>query len=98
MVMLRTWSRQLRNLLCRRPAKASSCSRSGRKALLCLEQLEDRVTPSLSAVGNVTIYPSRAVVELQITWQNGTHAVGTGAMIDSFHVLTAAHCIYDYAA
>jgi V8-like Glu-specific endopeptidase len=95
--MLRTWSRQLRNTLFGRPAKASSCSRPGRKALLCLERLEDRLTPSLSAVGNVTKYPSSAVVELQITWQNGHHAVGTGVMIDSFHVLTAAHCIYSYA-
>jgi V8-like Glu-specific endopeptidase len=95
--MLRTWSRQLRNLLFARPAKASACSRPGRKALLCLERLEDRVTPSLSAVGNVTRYPSSAVVEVQITWQDGHHSVGTGVMIDSFHVLTAGHNIYSYA-
>jgi V8-like Glu-specific endopeptidase len=62
-----------------------------------VEYLEDRLTPSLSPVGNVTEFPYRAIVELQITWPNHHTGSGTGAMVDSYHVLTAAHCIFDAA-
>ena len=80
-----------------RRTRKISC-RQAVKTRLWFEQLEDRLTPSLSPVGgDITTYPYRAVVELQITWPNGDPGSGTGAMVDSYHVLTAAHCIYDFA-
>jgi V8-like Glu-specific endopeptidase len=74
----------------RRPAKA----RTRRPVPLCLEPLEDRLTPSLSAVSATNAYPYRAVVELAVTFPDGVHEYGSGAMVDSFHVLTAGHMLY----
>jgi hypothetical protein len=93
----------LRSWLCRSRDRArvpGARKRSGRRLARAkprLEQLEDRLTPSLSPVGNSTAYPYSAVVELQTTWQDGSTSVGSGELIDSFHVLTAGHCVYDYA-
>jgi hypothetical protein len=74
-----------------RLSKARNCVR------VALEPLEDRLTPALSAVANTSVFPASAVVELQTQWQDGNTCVGTGVMIDSFHVLTAGHMIYDYS-
>lgn len=63
---------------------------------LTVESLEDRVVPSLTPV-NTTAYPYSTIVRLEITFPKETD-VGTGVMVDRFHVLTAGHCVYDAAA
>jgi V8-like Glu-specific endopeptidase len=75
-------------------ARRPSTSRTG--VSLCLEGLEDRITPSLGAISNTTSYPYRAIVELHVTFPDGTKSVGSGALVDRFHVLTAAHMLYSY--
>jgi V8-like Glu-specific endopeptidase len=45
-------------------------------------------------VGYNAGYPYSAVAELQVTFPDHKSYVGSGAMIDSFHVLTAAHMLY----
>ena len=45
-----------------------------------------RITPT-------TDYPWSAIVKLHITW-DGQSTLGSGAMIDKNHVLTAGHCVY----
>jgi V8-like Glu-specific endopeptidase len=62
-----------------------------------LELLDQRVLPSLTPVPAHTIYPYTAVVEVQVTFPDHKTFVGSGAMIDSFHALTAAHMLYSYA-
>ncbi|MFX1500296.1 MAG: carboxypeptidase regulatory-like domain-containing protein [Promethearchaeota archaeon] len=46
-----------------------------------------RITPTTS-------YPWRTIVKLYITAADSSLWVGSGAMIDAFHVLTAGHCAY----
>src|SRR5579862_5237529 len=60
-----------------------------------IEALEDRLMPSLTAVPAHTIYPYTAVCEVQVTYPNGGTFVGSGAMVDSYHLLTAAHMLYE---
>jgi V8-like Glu-specific endopeptidase len=60
-----------------------------------LECLEDRVVPSLTPVFAPAGYPYTAVAEVQVTFPNNTTAFGSGALIDSFHLLTAAHVLYN---
>jgi V8-like Glu-specific endopeptidase len=50
--------------------------------------------PSVSPVYPTAGSPLQAVVELQVTYPDHQTAVGSGAMIDSSHVLTAAHILY----
>jgi len=46
-----------------------------------------RVTPT-------TGYPWRTVVKLYITAADASTWIGSGAMVDDYHVLTAGHCIF----
>jgi len=46
-----------------------------------------RITPTTS-------FPWRTVVKLYITAADATHWVGSGAILDGFHVLTAGHCVH----
>jgi V8-like Glu-specific endopeptidase len=59
-----------------------------------LEQLDERVVPSLTPVSPNAGYPFTAVVEVQVTFPDHLSYVGSGAMIDSYHVLTAGHMLY----
>lgn len=49
---------------------------------------------SLSEVTDTTTYPARTNVKLWLTF-NGVGYEGSGTLIDSYHVLTAGHCVYD---
>ncbi len=46
------------------------------------------------AIVNNNAYPYRTVVKLYIATSWGGNWVGSGAIIDDFHVLTAGHCAY----
>ena len=46
-------------------------------------------------VFNRTAYPYSAAVLLGITWADGTHSSGTGAVVGRNDVLTATHVLYD---
>jgi V8-like Glu-specific endopeptidase len=50
---------------------------------------------SFSYIGSGASYPYSAVVHLDMYFPSGRHYIGSGAMIDRFHVLTAGHCVYD---
>ena len=78
----------------RRPSQASR----DHSAKPSIEQLDARIVPALlNAVPQHTIYPYTAVTEVTVTFPDNKTFVGSGAMIDSFHVLTAAHMLYSYA-
>jgi V8-like Glu-specific endopeptidase len=62
-----------------------------------LESLERREVLSLTAIAPNAGYPYSAIVELQATFPDHKTYVGTGALVDSFHVLTAGHVLYSYA-
>jgi V8-like Glu-specific endopeptidase len=79
-------TRSLRGLA-RRPAPAAA----RRTARLGLERLESREVFSL------TPFSSPYIVELQATFPDHKTYVGTGAMVDRFHVLTAGHVLYSSA-
>ena len=64
---------------------------------LAFEGLESRKVFSLSPVGANAPYPLTAIVKLEMTYPDGREFVGSGVMVDSFHVLTAGHVVYDYA-
>lgn len=49
----------------------------------------ERVTPTTS-------YPWSAIVKLYMTWGTDIY-IGSGAMIDKNHVLTAGHCVYSHS-
>jgi V8-like Glu-specific endopeptidase len=68
-----------------------------RRARLGFESLERREVLSLTAIPPNAGYPYSAVVELQATFPDHKTYVGTGALVDSFHVLTAGHVLYSYA-
>jgi V8-like Glu-specific endopeptidase len=81
--------------LCSGASKASlPLGRNPRSIRPELECLEQRTVPTLSAVAPGAGYPYTAIVELQATFPDGKSYVGSGAMVDSFHVLTAGHVVY----
>jgi V8-like Glu-specific endopeptidase len=59
-----------------------------------VEQLDERVLPSVSAVSPTAGSPLTAVVQLEVTYPDNQTVAGTGAMVDSSHVLTVAHLLY----
>ncbi|MFX1257402.1 MAG: trypsin-like serine protease [Promethearchaeota archaeon] len=46
-------------------------------------------------ISPTTSMPWRSIVKLYMTF-DGAIGIGSGAIIDDFHVLTAGHCVYDY--
>jgi V8-like Glu-specific endopeptidase len=50
---------------------------------------------SFNYIGSGASYPYSAVVHLDMYYPSGGHFIGTGTMIDRFHVLTAGHCVYE---
>jgi V8-like Glu-specific endopeptidase len=67
------------------------------RTLLTVEPLEAREVFSLSPVSPTAGRPFTAIVELQATFPDHKSYVGSGVMVDRFHVLTAGHVIYSYA-
>src|SRR5262245_55795438 len=68
-----------------------------RPARLGLEALEARDTPSLTPVGASAGYLWTSIVKLEITFPDSRVVVGSGALVDRFHVLTAGHNTYSSA-
>ena len=77
----------------RRDTRPSSPHRP-RNVILCVEQLDERILPSISPVNPTMGSALMGIVDLKVTFPDGKSAAGTGTMIDSSHVLTAAHLIY----
>ena len=46
------------------------------------------------AIYNNQVFPGRTVVKLYIEAADGETFIGSGSMIDNFHVLTAGHCAF----
>jgi V8-like Glu-specific endopeptidase len=69
---------------------APAVERAEARLLLSTATLTDNRVP----VADTTAYPYDAVVRLWVTMPDGDEFAVSGAMIDSTHVLTAAHCIY----
>src|SRR4029079_1101635 len=69
------------------------------------EALEPRLALTVIApVSNTTIFPYSAAVQIDSIWDSDGDRIlestdrfitGSGAIVDDYHVLTAAHCIYD---
>jgi V8-like Glu-specific endopeptidase len=61
-----------------------------------VEQLDARIVPAanLYSAGATAGYPFTAVCEVQAHFPSGVTESGSGAMVDSFHCLTAAHMLY----
>jgi V8-like Glu-specific endopeptidase len=78
-------------------ARKGEGERPMKTAQLFLEALEERQVPSLTPVAPTAVYPYTAIVEIQVTFKDGKSFVGSGAMVDRFHVLTAGHVLYDAA-
>lgn len=51
-------------------------------------------TDDRERVQDTTEFPYRTICKLYITAQDGTQFIGSGAIIDNFHVLTCGHCVY----
>jgi V8-like Glu-specific endopeptidase len=68
-----------------------------RAATLRLEVLEVRETPALTAVSPTAGYPYTSIVKLVMTYPNNQVRIGSGALVDGFHVLTAGHNSYSAA-
>src|SRR5690348_14609244 len=91
--MVKSCARWLRNV-----AVNPTCPAAQRSfARLALEVLEARDTPSLTPVSASAGYPFTSIAKLYITFPDNKVFVGTGAMVDSFHVLTAGHNTYSWA-
>jgi V8-like Glu-specific endopeptidase len=84
------WVRRLVAVL----TKSSALQRSRRPAV---EILESRDVPALIPVSPSAGYPYTAIVKMVITFPDNQVYAGTGAMVDSFHVLTAGHNTYSSA-
>jgi V8-like Glu-specific endopeptidase len=70
--------------------------RAPARARLALESLEGRITPSLTPISSSAGYPFTSIAKLVITFPDNQVYGGSGALIDSFHVLTAGHNTYSY--
>jgi V8-like Glu-specific endopeptidase len=78
-------------------AAASPTPRRRPSVALTVEALEERAVPSLTPVSPSAGWPWTSIASVQITWPDGTQAVGSGAMVDSFHLLTAGHVVYNHS-
>ncbi len=58
--------------------------------------LESRTVFSLTPVAPNASFPYTAIVKIEETFPDGERYVGSGVMVDSYHVLTAGHVVYDY--
>ncbi|MFX1377927.1 MAG: trypsin-like serine protease [Promethearchaeota archaeon] len=45
-------------------------------------------------INNTSIFPWSTITKLYITAADDTEWIGSGAMLDEFHVLTCGHCVY----
>jgi V8-like Glu-specific endopeptidase len=61
-----------------------------------LDALDERIVPTLTLVPRSAGFPYTSIVKVVATFPNGTTWGGTGAVIDGFHVLTAAHNVYNH--
>jgi V8-like Glu-specific endopeptidase len=68
-----------------------------RPARLGVESLEERLALSLTPIAANAGYPYTTIVEIQATFPDHKTYVGTGVMVDRFHVLTAGHMTYSSA-
>ncbi len=59
-----------------------------------VESLEAREVPTLSPVPAGTGFPFSAICEIQVTFPDQKSYVGSGVLVDRFHVLTAGHLLY----
>src|SRR5438309_1418587 len=59
-----------------------------------LDQLEERIVPSMDRIYTATSFPYSAAVHIVATFNDGTY-IGSGAMVDGTHVLTAGHMVFD---
>jgi glutamyl endopeptidase len=90
-----TFRRHLQPLTARsRPRNSQPRAAARPTTHLSLERLEERDVPSLTPVGAGAGYPWTTMVELQATFPDHQTYVGSGAMVDSYHVLTAGHVLY----
>src|SRR5262249_44172674 len=71
--------------------------RTRKPARMNLEVLESRELLPLSPVSTTAPFPYSAIVKLYITYPDNKGFVGSGAIIDNFHVLTAGHNTYSAA-
>ncbi len=62
----------------------------------CLDRLESRKVFSLAPVPANAPFPFTAIVQLVATFPNGEVDTGSGVLVDSNHVLTAGHMVYQY--
>ncbi|MCI0455713.1 MAG: trypsin-like serine protease [Gemmataceae bacterium] len=75
----------------RRPSRAAA-----KRPTLILEELEPRLALTISAVGDASTFPFSAVAQMEVV--NDGHTITcSGVLLDGTHVLTAAHCLYDFA-
>lgn len=47
-------------------------------------------------ITNTGSFPWRSITRLAVTWSDGGGSACSGAIIDSYHILTAGHCVFDY--
>lgn len=52
---------------------------------------------SMTPIGNSTVFPASAVVQILTTFPNGQVEQGTGTMVNQNTVLTAGHMVYKYS-
>ncbi|MCB2214372.1 trypsin-like serine protease [bacterium] len=85
------------------PTSDGARSDSGESAFFqpaFLPESEDlsRSFSSLTEVGGYDSWPNTPIVKLFMLWPSGNWSECSGALIDSNHVITAAHCIYTFRA
>lgn len=49
-------------------------------------------------ITDTTLFPWSSICKLYIDAHDGSHYIGSGAIIDEFHILTVGHCVYIHDA
>jgi V8-like Glu-specific endopeptidase len=62
----------------------------------CFDGLESRTVFSLIPVPPNAPSPFTAIVKIEGTFPDGESYVGSGFLVDSYHILTAGHLVYEY--